>query len=41
MCEVPVESVTLSLLIASAPAGAPQADGDVGGAAVAVVRRHI
>lgn len=41
MCEVPVESVTLGLLIAGAPAGTPQADGDVGGTAVAVVRRDI
>lgn len=41
MCEVPVESVTLWLLIASAPAGTPQADGDVGGTAVAVVWRHV
>lgn len=39
--EVPVESVALGLLTAGAPAGAPQADGDVGGTAVAVVRRDI
>lgn len=39
--EVPVKSVTHSLLIASAPAGTPQADGDVRRTAVAVVRRHI
>lgn len=37
MREVPVESVTLGLLTASTPAGAPQADGDVEGAAVTVV----
>lgn len=41
MCEVSVESFTLGLLAASGPAGAPQADGDVGGTAVAVVRCHI
>lgn len=41
MCEIPVESVTLPLLIASAPAGTPQADGDVGGTAVTVVRCYI
>lgn len=39
--EVPVESLTLGLLTASAPAGAPQADGDVEGAAVTVVRRDV
>lgn len=41
MCEVAVESVTLWLLSASSPAGAPQADGDVGGTAVAVVGRYV
>lgn len=41
VCEVPVESITLRLLIASAPAGAPQADGDVEGTAVTVVRCYI
>ena len=41
MREVPVEGVTLTLLVTCAPAGAPQADGDVGGAAVAVVGRHV
>lgn len=41
VCEVPVESITLGLLIASSPAGTPQADGDVGGTAVAVVRCYI
>lgn len=41
MREVPVESVALGLLTAGAPAGTPQADGDVGGTAVAVVRRDI
>lgn len=39
--EVPVESLALGLLAAGAPAGAPQADGDVGGAAVAVVWRDV
>lgn len=41
VCKVPVEGVTLPLLIASAPAGAPQADGDVGGTAVTVVWCYI
>lgn len=39
MGEIPVEGVALPLL--AAPAAAPQADGDVGGAAVAVVGRHV
>lgn len=39
--KVPVESVTLGLLTTGAPAGAPQADGDVKGAAVAVVWRDV
>ena len=39
--EVAVEGVTLVLLMAGSPAGAPQADRDVGGAVVAVVRRYI
>lgn len=41
MREVPVESVTLGLLTAGAPAGTPQAYGDVEGAAVTVVWRDV
>lgn len=41
MGEITVEGVTLSLLAANVPAAAPQADGDVGGTAVAIVGRHI
>lgn len=41
MCEIAVESFTLVLLVAGAPAGAPQAHSDVGRAAVAVVWRYI
>ena len=41
MCEVPMEGITVALMIARASAGAPEADGDVGGAVVAVVGRHV
>lgn len=41
MCEVAVEGFTLGLLAAGSPAATPQADGDVGGVAVAVVGRYV
>lgn len=41
MSEVPMEGVTVLLLMTRSSAGAPQADGDVGGAVVAVVRCHV
>ena len=41
MCEVPMEGFTVALMIASASAGTPQADGDVGGAVVTVVGCHV
>lgn len=39
MCEVAVKGFTLGL--AGSPAATPQADGDVGGVAVAVVGRYV
>lgn len=41
MGEVPMEGVAVLLLMTCAPAGAPQADGDVGGAVVAIVRCYV
>ena len=41
VCEVAVKGFTLGLLAAGSSAAAPQADGDVGGVAVAVVGRYI
>lgn len=41
VCEVAVKGFTLGLLAAGSPAATPQADGDVGGVAVAVVRRYV